>query len=161
MNLINPGLAGGFNASGVPCGALVKTDNTLETTTIATAGVPVVTNWTTTFKSSDSNLFTMPSNGRLTYGGTRSFRALIICTVSLQPTSGNLFLESLPAKNGTEIDALTQSENYCAGIGHTTSSAVTEITTDDYIELFIGNRASTTNIYTKSGSISVNFLGWT
>ena len=164
-NSISAGGSGGsagFNAADVPSAYMYKTNNTQETTTISAINTPTKINATTTLKA--GNLITMPSNNRLTIGGTRSFKALVISSFTSEPnTASGAFMWANNALNGTAIDSTVRPLTWTTTTnGEFTAWVSSEVDLDpaDYLELFMAKETSTVNQDVSSMTVQIVFQGW-
>lgn len=115
-------------------------------TVVNAAGTDYVVNGT--FATTVEQVYDTNVNGRATYRGIRNKFVRLDITVSLEPASGtNKTLNIMLAKNGAVIEATRIQRVSSAG-----SSAVVSIdwgedlTTDDYIEVYVSNETDTTDI---------------
>jgi hypothetical protein len=91
--------------------------------------------------------FTMPSNNRLTYGGTETKKFLIIATFSASSASANQLLGFHLAENGT-VNAKTTVERHIQSTGEQKPGGIQglfEMATNDYVEFFISNETAANN----------------
>lgn len=118
--------------------------STPAATTIATAGTFVKAAGTTTLLSGSSD-FTMPSNNRLTYGGTVTKKFRVTVALSMTLGAANEVLALRLAKNGTTI-AATEIDRKTGASGDIGAAALThlvELATNDYVEIWITNKSTT------------------
>lgn len=166
MKLINQGLAGGFNASGVPSAYMYKTDATVaQTTTITNTATDYLTVVTTTAGRLQD--FTMPSGGKFKYTGTRSFYASISGMISGSSTVGYFTGGHSVALNGSVIrsneisQVMSQPYNNTGGMTSTPLVSDTLIEFDDEITVMTrGLYAGTVDWSTRAFSLRIDFKGW-
>lgn len=146
----------GINNSAAICNYYMNSNATA--TTIATSGTAVKVSGTTT-SSSITQKFDTTTTNRAVYKGAlqRDFKV----TVTMSATSGNnneigIYI----AKNGT---LLTESETYITtnaggkaenGVAQT----ITQMGADDYLEVFVENDTSTTNITVTDMNVIIEAL---
>ena len=130
-------------------------DNTTATAITGTASY-FRASGTTTAMATNSK-FTMPSSNRLTYTGafSQSFMISVNCNVRTSVSTQNINI--IIAKNGTII---TESEmTILCQAGSTPSfgatQIVTEMTTNDYVELFVRNTSSVNNVIVSDMNFNV------
>ena len=131
------------------------------TTTIAIAGTPVKLN--AVFVDIGSSQFTVDSTGRITYIGLDPFPVPIDVGLSMQPTAGTnkvLFIEI--AKNGVPLE-LTGERYTKSGVRadnsdplYVSTFAQPILSTNDYIEIFVGNTTDTTSVITSNVKLRIN-----
>lgn len=127
-------------------GFLHMLDNTTATAITGTASYFKAAG-TTTAMSSNSK-FTMPSDNRLTYTGafSQSFFVSLNCNVRTSVSTQNINI--VIAKNGSVI--MDSEMTILCAAGSTPSfggtQTVVELTTNDYIELFVRNTSSVNNV---------------
>ena len=111
---------------------------------------------TTTAMATNSK-FTMPSSNRLTYTGafSQSFMVTVNCNVRTSVSTQTINI--VIAKNGTIIPE-SEMTILCAA-GSTPSfgatQIVTEMTTNDYVELFVRNTSSVNNVIVSDMNFNV------
>jgi|GEM_PF-1187685 len=127
------------------------------TTVISTVNTPYKVAGTTTA----NNLFrvTSPLNNRLTYTGRKSKKFQVICSLTATFTSAvsNKFFTFYIAKNGT---VLTESKQKVKLINNTdqaplTLSCTVELSTNDYVELWVANNTDGTDIIIQSMNMAI------
>jgi hypothetical protein len=154
----------GFNASGVPSGYFYKSANTASNTAMAVAGTFYKVAGTTVLKSAASNMVTMPSNNRLTYTGTRDFRAHVTTTISIKAPSAWDGFNCANFLNGS----IEQSTDRALGHMHSgllgneyTATSKFVMSQNDYVELFATNTISaSTNFDNYAIAMNITFEGW-
>lgn len=127
-------------------------------TTISGVGIPTKVAGLTT-ESSISQKFTVTTTNRATYSGEipRDFKITVVCSVA----SGNGHqIGVYVAKNGTE---LAESETYVTtnAIGRLENGSVqvlTNLAQNDYIEIFVENNTSATNITVEDLNVIIQAL---
>jgi hypothetical protein len=157
-NIVN-----GFNISDLRWSSLgnLNLENTVKnaqgymhTSTTTTIGVgdgdsgnPKLVNGSTNWVDSRSDQFTITTGGRFTYTGVTADEFLVICGISGTTSSGTQTINHYIAKNGTSITASkTQREYTSTAVGSPTPCmAIIELSTNDYIELYIENITGTNN----------------
>ena len=129
--------------------------STPVTTVIAAVNTPVKILGTTT----STNLFrvTSPTNNRLTYTGAKSRRFQVICSLTATQPSSNKFFSFYIAKNGV---ILTESRQEVKIINSTDQGPVTlsctlNMSPNDYIEVWVENETSTTNITIQTMNLAI------
>ena len=111
-----------------------------------------------TFTSELSSRFTNTTAGRMTYIGLESRSFMIAANFSADPASGsNKDYSFYVALNGTIIEASRGTRNLDAanpqGVSITSN---TEMTTNDFVEIFVENNSDTTNITSSGVSFSIS-----
>jgi hypothetical protein len=139
-------------------GQAYYTNNTTQNT-IATTGVFEKIVGTTT-ASPVNQKFTHTDN-RLTYTGgiTRSFRVTASCSAQAITTNATIILVRA-AKNGTTI-AESESQATTSATGRNEnfySQAIVELTTNDFLELFIANATNANNLLVTELNMIVEAL---
>jgi len=121
-------------------------------TTITTGSVPVKAAGTTVLETTPAAVgFTMPSNNRLTYGGTETKKFLVIVTFSASSAAAAKLLGFHLAEGGT-VNAKTTIYRYVGTANEEGAGGIQglfEMATDDYVEMWVSNEttpASTTNL---------------
>lgn len=98
--------------------------------------------------------FTMPSNNRLTYTGTADISAIVVATTTLiaSGTTDNIGLAV--AYNGA---AVKQVQNYAVAAEKNAVGVSHDLTmsTNDYVELFVNNFDTSTNVTVQFGHLYV------
>lgn len=125
------------------------------TTIISSTGVPVKVSGTTTAV----NLFRVssPTNNRLTYTGTKTKKFLIICSLTATQVSTNKYFSFYIAKNGVilpesrqEVKILSSSDQ-----GPITISCTLPLAPNDYIEVWVENETSSTDLTVQTMNLSI------
>jgi hypothetical protein len=134
------------------------TNNTTQNT-IATTGVFEKIVGTTTASSVNQKFD--HTNNRLTYTGgiTRSFRVTASCSAQAITTNNTIILVRA-AKNGTTI-AESESQATTSATGRNEnfySQAIVELTTNDYLELWIANATNANNLLVTELNMIVEAL---
>jgi|688.fasta_scaffold02291_9 hypothetical protein len=134
------------------------TNNTTQNT-IATTGVFEKILGTTTASSVNQKF--NHTNNRLTYTGgiTRSFRVTASCSAQAITTNNTIILVRA-AKNGTTI-AESESQATTSATGRNEnfySQAIVELTTNDFLELFIANGSNANNLLVTELNMIVEAL---
>jgi hypothetical protein len=134
------------------------TNNTTQNT-IATTGVFEKILGTTTASSVNQKFD--HTNNRLTYTGgiTRSFRVTASCSAQAITTNNTIILVRA-AKNGTTI-AESESQATTSATGRNEnfySQAIVELTTNDFLELFIANGSNANNLLVTELNMIVEAL---
>jgi hypothetical protein len=142
-------MSNSFN-SDVPCANGELTLSGVASAAIAVAGTYYVANsgGTTTLTMGDS--FDTPASGRLRYTGTKTIMAHCGATVSFTYNSTSQVIRARAAKNGTTIAASEIALKYGTS-GDVVSTALhfmTELATNDYIELFVTDDLGTSKVVT-------------
>jgi len=121
--------------------------NASAETSIAVAGTYVKAAGTSTL-SPDAHNWTMPQDGRLTYGGTADRVVHLALTVSFTAASNNENIRMRIAKNGTTV-ARSEVQRFVgtgADVGSTALHHFDNVTPTDYFELWVTNMTDTTNL---------------
>lgn len=115
------------------------------TTVITTINTPVKV--TGVFTDRESSLFTIASNGRVTYNGNRPFAVDLTASITFQSSSGTATFAFYVAKNGSAILASSVSREVTAS---TTAnvSLIWDLTIveGDYLEIFVANTTGTSDV---------------
>lgn len=136
-------------------GFMYMLDNTTATAITGTASYFKAAG--TTLAMSTNSKFTMPASNRLTYTGafTQSFMITLNCNVRTSVSTQTINI--VIAKNGARIPE-SEMTILCAA-GSTPSFGATqivvELTTDDYVELFVRNTSSVNNIIVSDLNMNV------
>lgn len=130
---------------------------TAAATTIATAGTAVKAAGTTTklAQSVDVDAGDTTDN-RFVYEGATLRTFKVDAAVAVAPASGtNQDISLVLAKNGTAI-ANTKVQGRAASTAaiNLAMTAVVEVDTDDYLELFVANETGTVNVQVENGSLT-------
>lgn len=151
-------VSGNINANGrliVPMGELsyFSMTGTLITVTGTSDGSTnmALVNPASTFTAT-SEQFTISSNGRLLYTGTATRMFHIAVTVSGTPSVQNDIFVFGVAKNGSVITS-SKVLGSSAGTQFSSLHVYSEMATNDYLELYIGNTTATRNFTVKSLNI--------
>jgi len=125
------------------------------TTVISATGVPVKVSGTTTA----ANLFRVssPLNNRLTYAGSKTKRFQVICSLTATQVSTSKYFSFYIAKNGVimpesrqEVKILTSSDQ-----GPLTLSCTVPLAPSDYIEVWVENETSSTDLTVQTMNLSI------
>ncbi|MES2680619.1 MAG: hypothetical protein V4635_12065 [Bacteroidota bacterium] len=125
------------------------------TTVISATGVPVKVSGTTTAAS----LFrvTSPVTNRLTYTGSKTKRFQVICSLTATQVSSNKYFSFYIAKNGVilpesrqEIKILSSSDQ-----GPLTLSCTVPLAPNDYIEVWVENETSSTDLTVQTMNLGI------
>ena len=120
--------------------------DTAAETTIATVNTPVKVAGTTAALSLNERIVASTSN-RLTYTGAEP--SVVLATWNaLVDTGNNVLLTFYVYKNGTKIDETASSVRAGSGSDERLAylSAIVNVETNDYIELWVENNTNTTNV---------------
>jgi hypothetical protein len=123
---------------------------------IGNASATVITNTTsffvanlsgTTLSTSPHN-FDSPSSGRLRYTGAADRFLHIACSISFTSASNNQVIYIDLGKNGTVggESEMRRRINTGTDVGSTALHWITQVSNNDYIELFVRNSTSATNV---------------
>lgn len=115
-----------------------------------TSGTPVKAAGTYTLSGFEQN-FDEPVDGRLRYTGTNTETFEFICSFSLTSSVNNIIIKLFVAKNGTVIGASEQNRKVATGtdVGQMTTTWVTTLATNDYLEIFVDSASGSPTITTK------------
>lgn len=125
--------------------------HTTTTTTIGAgdgdSGNPKLVTGSTNWVSALSDQFTNTTGGRFTYNGQTKAEFLVRCNITGTAASGTQTFNHYIAKNGTIVTASkTQREYTSTATGSPASaSAIVELDTNDYVELYVENNTGTNN----------------
>jgi hypothetical protein len=124
-------------------------------TVIASTGVPVKVAGTTT--TVDLFRVTSPTSNRLTYTGSKSRSFHVICSLTAIQSSSNKYFSFYIAKNGVilpesrqEIKIINSSDQ-----GPVTLSCRVTMAPNDYIELWVENETSNTDLTVQTMNLSI------
>lgn len=126
----------------------------MHTTTTTTIGVgdgdtgnPKLVNAGTNWVADHQDQFTVSTGGRFTYVGVNTGEFLINCNISGTTASGTQTVNHYIAKNGTVVTASkTQKEYTSTAVGSPApATAIVDLSTGDYVELFVENITGTNN----------------
>jgi hypothetical protein len=125
-------------------------------TVITAVGVPVKVSGTT----SSSNLYraTSPVNNRLTYVGSKSRSFKVVCSMTATQASTNKYYSFYIAKNGV---ILPESRQEVKIVNSTDQGAITiscnvSLSPNDYIEVWVENETSTTDVTVQTMNLSID-----
>lgn len=136
--------------------SLISMQSNAVATVIAATSTPVLAAGTWVVEG-DSQ-FTSTTGGRMTYAGGKSARLPIIFSCSLEPVSGtNILMSVLVAINGTVVPNSQRNGTGSAG-SPTSITAPWQITftTGDFVEVFVQNIDTTSNVLVSSAIGRVN-----
>lgn len=135
---------------------LLSLQSNATATVIAVAGTPVLVAGTWVVERTSQ--FTGTTAGRLTYIGGRDITLPITGSVTVEPVSGGAVNISVEiAVNGTVIPNSKRTANTSAGNPISITIPWQEIlSTNDFVELFVTNEATTVNILVSSGVQRIN-----
>ena len=142
--------------SGIPNSqvtANISLDNNLLETQIVTQSLPVKINATSWVNDTDIiERFSFLSNGRLTYTGVDEVRVRVSAKAMVEvPAAGNdREVAFFIAKNGTVINESKGLTNVKSGGAQVDSEKGVNLTTNDFIELFVSNEGGNENILVKT-----------
>jgi hypothetical protein len=115
-------------------------------TVIAVAGTFVKMAGTTSFVAPNKD-FTMPTNNRLTYGGTVPKSFLITANASFVTASNNQIIAFTSAINGTPGTARSRRKvGTGADVGSISGHRIVTLNPGDFLEVFITNETTATEI---------------
>lgn len=124
-------------------------------TVISSTGVPVKVLGTTTAAS----LFRMtsPSNNRLTYTGSKTRSFQVICSLTAIQPSTNKYFSFYIAKNGVILPESRQEVKLVNSTdqGPVTLSCRVSLAPNDYIEVWVENETSNTNLTVQTMNLSI------
>ncbi len=103
----------------------------------------------------------MPANNRLVYTGTRTSHFQVTCAMTITGAANNINIGSYLALNGTPVEA---SENLrrianTVDVGSGAVSMLAELTTGDYVELWVENETDDENVTIEKMNLSVTEVG--
>ena len=115
-------------------------------TTIAVQNTYYKASGATTLVTGAANM-TMPSNNRLTYGGTSARKFLITVNATLSATNGDNIRVAI-AKNGAHVDSsITELTAEGASNRRALScQCIIELNSSEYVEIFVNNTSSTNSV---------------
>lgn len=125
-------------------------------TTISAADTPVKAAGTTTAYSGNVN-FTH-TNNRLTYSGDATTKMLVNCTVTMSAATLNDIVRLLVYKNGAAVSPYTGISRKLGTGDDRGAMAITkiiEMTTDDYVEVWVENLSGSGNVTIDEGNVTV------
>ena len=148
-----------LNNDGIPdtrVDALLSLQSNATATTIAAINTPVLVagTWTVELESHMEGT----TAGRITYKGERDSKLPITGSVSVEPVSGtNIKMSAYIAVNGSVVAGSQRSATASAG----SPSSITlpwqaVFSEDDYVEIWVENNDTTSNILVGSGVLRVN-----
>lgn len=126
--------------------------DTTSTTTIGTVATPVKLN--ATWVDVSSARITVDTTGRWTYDDLEDSNITINCALSLDPGAINQQIEAQIWKNGVFVDHTEHQSEMNRG-GQLIIFAVVPMTTGDYVEVYIQNNTSTSNIDCSKASFKI------
>lgn len=102
----------------------------------------------TTTLSANSHNWSMPTDNRLTYGGTVARVVHIAASVSMTSAGNNKIAKLAIAKNGTVLEASEVQRFVSTGadVGSTALHAFTSVNPTDYLEVWIANGTDAVNM---------------
>ncbi len=129
--------------------------STPAVTSFSAINTPTKVLGTTT--SSDLFRVALPANNRLTYTGTKTKRFLVICSLSLTASANNKIFSLYIAKNGVILPESKQSRKLATGTdqGAMALSCVAELTTNDYLEVWVENNTDNTSMTVLTLNMSI------
>jgi len=114
-------------------------------TVITTQNTPVKV--AGTFVTDVSSSFTTDATGKLTYTGSTTTVVQFVASVTLVPVGTNQLLTIQLAKNGVPITNAKMTRTVSSGASGNVSIVFNiSMATSDYVELFVANNSSTSNI---------------
>jgi len=100
-----------------------------------------------TFVTDAASSFTTDATGRLTYTGSTTTVVQFVASVTLVPVGTNQLLTIQLAKNGVPITNAKMTRTVSSGASGNVSIVFNiSMATSDYVELFVANNSSTSNI---------------
>jgi hypothetical protein len=125
------------------------------TTVISAVNTPVKIAGTTTA----TNLFrvTSPANNRLTYTGTKQKRFQVICSLTATQVSTNKYFSFYIAKNGVILPESRQEVKIINSTdqGPVTLSCTVPLSPNDYVEVWVENETSSTDLTVQTLNLSI------
>lgn len=136
--------------------SLLSLQGNTTATTISTAGTPVRVSGT--WVDERGSQFTRTSAGRATYNGGKVFVTPLTARLSLEPSAGtNVNISVYIAINGSAVTNSKASAQIDAGDPRSVTCVwQAELSTDDYVEVFVSNDDSTTSVLASNGVLRVN-----
>jgi hypothetical protein len=141
-------------------GAVMHVD-TPAATTIAAVSTPVKAAGSTKFETTPvAKNFTMPVSNRLQYSGIADREVSVDVAVSISSTSNAQTVGIYVAKNGTTIPSseIFRKTGTGGDIGAAPTQARVNLTNGDYVELFVSNETTATNVTVEKMSFRVSGL---
>lgn len=110
-----------------------------------------------TLSGSAHNVDESDGNGRLTYTGATTLRALVTCTVSMTCVGSNDVLHFRIGKNGVTDAASEVQRKIGTGsdVGAAALTFATDLTTGDHVSLFVRNATATDNVTIETASMQL------
>jgi hypothetical protein len=110
-----------------------------------------------TLSASAHNVDESDGNGRLTYTGATTLRALVTCTVSMTCAGSNDVLHFRIGKNGVSAEASEVQRKIGTGadVGAAALTFATDLTTGDHISLFVRNSTATDDVTIEVASLQL------
>ena len=101
--------------------------------------------------------FTMPSDGRLTYGGSGAGHFLVTVSISQTSASANQVFHYRVAINGTTDAAseMTRKQGTAADVGSLSFAQIESLSPNDYIEVYVRNETSATNVTAEFCQVTI------
>ena len=136
--------------------ALIFMKDNATATTISTANTPVLI--AGTFTEQEASFFTTTAGGRITYVGDKDRTVSVRATMTAQVAGGaDKKCTYYLAKNGTVITNSGMSDNIKGSAVRNTSLLWrVDVTTNDYLELFVENNADTNDITVEDVNFVIN-----
>jgi hypothetical protein len=134
-------------------GVLYITSST--TTTIGSINTPVKIAGTTTAVNLDR--MTSPANNRLTYTGSKTRKFEVTASISFTTSSNNQNISFYVAINGV-VQAQTRQQRKTGSsgdIGALALSGIIELSTNDYVEVWVENNSGSANITAEFMNLAV------
>ena len=127
-------------------------------TTIAAQDTPIKASGTTTAGATLKNM--THTTGRMTYIGAPKLPILVCASLSLTSVGNGKLLAFHIAKNGVVIAASEQQRKAAAGgdVGNVSLTVEVELSTDDYVELWIENKTDSTDATINLMNMSIEGL---
>lgn len=146
----------GENVKGAGASGAIYTQSPGQTV-ITTATSYVKVSATTTAVSSVLANFDMPANGRLRYTGTDTRKFSIAAYWSATCTTNSQILGAAISKNGNVLPSSIIERKIGTGgdVGAAALGCITDMKTNDYIEVFVTNYSGTAAVLTKRLGLKV------
>ena len=132
--------------------------STAAATTITTPGTFYKAAGTTTLETTPAAAdFTMPSNMRLTYGGTDTRSFWVSCTFSAKTSGTNQLIGIVLAEGGVTADKTLVQRLVGTGTdeGAGAVHGLFELATSEYVELWVTNNTSSNTVTVEHGNLIV------